>query len=156
MRQLWPIEGRNLLERATRHVSEERRARSPFKSSRFQWAARKRLHSSLRICATMRMRALYAHRQQTLVAALAHDPIPAMQVEPAPAGLLLLGRLPRKARDRQISHALAKAGIDARALSEFAIERKLPPALILGYTGVGDRAIRDGVRTMRRVLSSVT
>jgi GntR family transcriptional regulator / MocR family aminotransferase len=99
-----------------------------------------------------RMRTLYARRQQTLIAALERDPIPAIGIEPAPAGLHLLGRLPRKVNDREISGELAKAGIDARPLSEFAIKRKLPPALILGYAGVNERAIRDGVRTLRRVL----
>ena len=99
-----------------------------------------------------RMRALYARRQQTFIAALERDPIPAIRIEAAPAGLHLLGRLPRQTNDRQVSRELAKAGIDARPLSEFAIIRRLPPALILGYTGINERAIRDGVRRLRRAL----
>jgi GntR family transcriptional regulator/MocR family aminotransferase len=98
-----------------------------------------------------RMRALYAHRQQALIAALERDPIAEIRIDAAPAGLHLLGRLSREADDRQISLELAKAGIDARPLSEFAIRRKLPPALILGYTGINERAIREAVRRMRRV-----
>jgi GntR family transcriptional regulator / MocR family aminotransferase len=98
------------------------------------------------------MRALYARRQQSLITALEREPIPEIRIDAAPAGLHLLGRLPREADDRQISLELAKARIDARPLSEFAIRRKLPPTLILGYAGINERAIRDGVRRMRRVL----
>ena len=98
------------------------------------------------------MRTLYARRQHALIAALERDPIPAIRIEAAPAGLHLLGHLPRKVNDRQISRELAKAGIDARPLSEFTINRKLPPALIIGYTGINERAIGDGVRRLRRAL----
>ena len=75
-----------------------------------------------------------------------------MDVRPANAGLHLLGRLPGSISDRRISQKLASAGIEAPALSSLAIERKLPPALILGYTSATEGAIKQGVVKLRDVL----
>ena len=100
-----------------------------------------------------RMRALYARRQQALLAAAGREATAAIRIEAAPAGLHLLGHLPPHADDGEVSRKLAQSGIDAMPLSAFAIKRKLPPALILGYTAIHERAIRDGVRRLRQGLA---
>jgi GntR family transcriptional regulator/MocR family aminotransferase len=99
-----------------------------------------------------RMRSLYARRQEVLVTEAQRHLSGLMDVQPANAGLHLLGRLPGSISDRRISQKLASAGIEAPALSSLAIKRKLPPALILGYTSATEGAIKQGVVKLRDVL----
>jgi GntR family transcriptional regulator/MocR family aminotransferase len=99
-----------------------------------------------------RIRALYARRQQALIVEAQREATSPIRIEAAPAGLHLLGHLPPRTNDSEVSRKLAEAGIDAAPLSAFAIERNLPPALILGYAGITERAIRDGVRRMQKRL----
>ncbi|OQW54369.1 MAG: GntR family transcriptional regulator [Proteobacteria bacterium SG_bin9] len=102
-----------------------------------------------------RMRSLYARRQAALVAASQRQLAGLIDVQPAEAGLHLLGHLPRGVSDRRLSQKLADAGIDAPALSSFAIKRKLPPALILGYSGAGERTLKQGVVKLREAVAGL-
>lgn len=99
-----------------------------------------------------RMRALYAHRQGALVAAAQRELQGVLNVMPSPAGMHLLGWLPPGSDDLAESRRAAAANIDATPLSAYAIERRPPPALILGYTGFSERAIRSGVKRLAAVL----
>ena len=100
-----------------------------------------------------RMRALYAERQDALLAA-AHRELPGLlDVQPSEAGMSLVGWLPPGMNDREVSQRLAAAGIAAPAVSSYALEASTPPALLLGYACLNTRQIRDGVRKLASVLA---
>jgi GntR family transcriptional regulator/MocR family aminotransferase len=98
------------------------------------------------------MRALYAGRQAALVNAAQDRLQGLLHVEPSAAGMHLLGWLPPGCDDALVSRRLARANIDASPLSAHAIALQPPPALILGYTGLNERAIRNGVKRMAEAL----
>jgi GntR family transcriptional regulator/MocR family aminotransferase len=99
-----------------------------------------------------RMRTLYAQRQDALLRAL-HKELPdGIGVQAAGAGMHLLAQLPNGSSDAALSRHAASLGVDTAALSAFTIKRKLPPALILGYTGLSERAIKTGVGRLARAL----
>jgi GntR family transcriptional regulator/MocR family aminotransferase len=95
-----------------------------------------------------RMRALYAERQETLVAAAARDLAGVLDVAPAESGMHLLGRLPKGADDREASAKAAAAGVSAPALSQYTIRARPFPALLLGYAGYPNRKIREAARKL--------
>ena len=101
-----------------------------------------------------RMRALYAERQQALVAAAHKELAGLLEVAPAEAGMHLTAWLPRKVSDRAISEKAAAAGIVAPPVSASAVQVRLQPGLLLGYSAFNPRQIREGVRKLATVLST--
>jgi GntR family transcriptional regulator / MocR family aminotransferase len=99
-----------------------------------------------------RMRTLYAERQETLVRALRKDLADVVAVQPAGAGIHLVAQLRTQHDDVAVARRAALAGIDTLALSSFSVKHKLPPALILGYAGLNERAIKNGVARLAQVL----
>jgi GntR family transcriptional regulator/MocR family aminotransferase len=99
-----------------------------------------------------RMRALYAQRQTLLVEAARRELAGLLRVCPATAGMHVLGWLPRGRDDVQASQQAAAQGIYASPLSVYSLDARFPPALILGYTAVGEHAIQEGVRRLARAL----
>jgi Transcriptional regulators containing a DNA-binding HTH domain and an aminotransferase domain (MocR family) and their eukaryotic orthologs len=103
-----------------------------------------------------RMRALYADRQQRLVALAGAELSGLLSVAASPSGLHLLGWLPRGVSDRVVSDALAARGVEAPPLSRFfASGTSDRGALLLGYGALDEAAMRDGVRTIREVVGSL-
>ena len=99
------------------------------------------------------MRELYHERQQVLVAAAGAELGGMLDVRPADSGMTLLARLPDGARDYEVHRAAAQGGVDVLPLSRFS-PRVLPPGLLLGYAGVRDWEIREGVSRLRQVLEA--
>jgi GntR family transcriptional regulator/MocR family aminotransferase len=99
-----------------------------------------------------RMRALYAQRQGLLVEAARRELAGLLHISPAAAGMHLLGWLPAGQDDTLASQRAAEQGIHADPLSAYSIDARPDPALILGYTAVGERAIEAGVRRLARAL----
>lgn len=100
-----------------------------------------------------RMRSLYAERQQVLVEAARRDLKGLLEVEPAEAGMHLVGWLPEGVSDVGASESAARRGVDVSPLSAYSV-RPLPRGgLVLGYTSANARQIRDGVRRLARALS---
>lgn len=99
-----------------------------------------------------RMRALYAQRQTLLVEAARDELAGLLRVLPAAAGMHLLGWLPPDRNDTQASQQAAAQGVYADPLSAYNIKARTEPALILGYTAVGEQAIRAGVRRLALAL----
>jgi GntR family transcriptional regulator/MocR family aminotransferase len=95
-----------------------------------------------------RMRALYAERQGALVSAARRELAGVLDVGPAEAGMHLVGWLPKKAVDREVSRKAADAGVSAPAVSLYAMGPHAPPGLLLGYAAVNGRQIRDGIRKL--------
>jgi GntR family transcriptional regulator/MocR family aminotransferase len=99
-----------------------------------------------------RTRALYAARQAALVEAANRDLCGWLEVRPAEAGMHLVGWLPQGQDDRAASLRAAEDGVEAPPLSAYAA---LPPrrgGLLLGYTGLDEPQIREGVRRLAAAL----
>jgi GntR family transcriptional regulator/MocR family aminotransferase len=95
-----------------------------------------------------RMRALYAERQATLVRAARYGLAGLLDVQPAEAGMHLLGWLPGGVDDRGASQWAAAHGVDAFPLSTYCLEATHRDALLLGYTATDEQEIKDGVSSL--------
>ncbi|MGH9945423.1 MAG: PLP-dependent aminotransferase family protein [Pyrinomonadaceae bacterium] len=101
-----------------------------------------------------RMRALYAARQETLVAAARRWLGGLLEISPDGAGIHLVGWLPEGHDDAAASRAAAARGIDAQPLSAFTIKSRHSPrgGLVLGYAAYRPRQLREGVRALAAAL----
>ena len=103
------------------------------------------------------MRAIYQARRELFVKLLKRDCAGLVDVEAPDAGMNLIAWLPAHgpaANDKRMCQALAQAGIDALPLSDCVMERKLRPGLLLGFSGIREPDIREGVQKLRRVLEA--
>jgi GntR family transcriptional regulator/MocR family aminotransferase len=98
-----------------------------------------------------RTRVLYAERQEALVAAT-RELAGLLDVRPAEAGMHLVGWLPRGADDRAVAQRAAAHGVDAPALSAYALLRQQRGGLLLGYAAFDVGQIREGVRRLAAAL----
>jgi GntR family transcriptional regulator/MocR family aminotransferase len=99
-----------------------------------------------------RMRALYAERQDALVAAARRELAGALDVAPAEAGMHLVGWLPARAVDSDVSRRAAAAGVSAPPVSLYALGPHPRPGLLLGYAAVNGRQIREGIRKLAAIM----
>jgi GntR family transcriptional regulator / MocR family aminotransferase len=99
-----------------------------------------------------RMRALYAERQAILVAAATRELDGLLEVPAAEAGMHLVGWLPTGGDDVLASRQLAAHGVEAPPLSLYGLTGLPRGGLLLGYTAVGEKEIREGVRRMAKAL----
>jgi GntR family transcriptional regulator / MocR family aminotransferase len=104
-----------------------------------------------------RMRELYAHRRGNLLNALEQDCAGMFTVNDTQTGLHLTALLNDAIDDRAVSAAAAERGIEAQALSDYAMLPQPRGGLVLGYgvvseklTRVGTRVLRDAVLQVRR------
>lgn len=100
----------------------------------------------------IKMRALYQERQAILIGAASRELDGLLEVNPAEAGMHLIGWLPDKANDQFISRQAASVGVDVRPLSFYCIEAKHRPGLLFGYTGVQADEIYEGVKKLAKLL----
>jgi GntR family transcriptional regulator / MocR family aminotransferase len=101
-----------------------------------------------------RMRKLYQERQAVLLESAKSELDGLLEVDPARAGMHLIGWLPKDANDQVVSRRAAEAGIDVRPLSFYCIEAKRRPGLLLGYTGISEAEIRLGARKLAGILGT--
>ena len=102
-----------------------------------------------------RMRAIYQERQEVLVESAARELAGRIAVAPADAGMTLIGWLQPADDDVGICGAAARAGVDVLPLSPFATSRRIDPGLLLGYSGVREDEIREGVIRLAAVFEGV-
>jgi len=101
-----------------------------------------------------RMRAIY-HERQVLLVNLARERLGGLlDVRPADAGMTVVGWLGAGLDDVTTARAAERAGLHVLPISPLAV-RPLPPALLLGYAGVRDDEIREGVNRLAIVLEQV-
>ena len=80
-----------------------------------------------------------------------------LTVRADPAGLHLLARLAPGFDDVAVQRAAMARGVRSWALSKFYLrDGPASGALVLGYGGFGERAIREGVETLGAVLSELS
>jgi GntR family transcriptional regulator/MocR family aminotransferase len=103
-----------------------------------------------------RMRVLYEHRQQVLVAEAERQLCGLLDVPPATAGMHLLGWLPEGVDERAVTRVATRRRVSVVPLSSTYASRQPPrPGLILGYAGYSDGSIRQGVTRLRGALREV-
>lgn len=102
-----------------------------------------------------RMRALYDERQTALLKAASRGLRGLLDVHPAEGGMHVVGWLPPGVDDRLASQAAAKRGVTAPPLSFYWVDTASRGGLLLGYTGIGVRDIRTGVRQLTAALREV-
>jgi GntR family transcriptional regulator/MocR family aminotransferase len=98
-----------------------------------------------------RMRALYAERQQFLIAAIRRRLGGLLEAHPTEGGMYLIAWLPADWSDAAAARALGEAGVVAVPLSSLVIETKRPPGLMLGYTGHSEAAMTRAIDRMAEV-----
>jgi GntR family transcriptional regulator/MocR family aminotransferase len=101
------------------------------------------------------MRAIYQARRELFVTLLKRECAGLLDVHAPDAGMNLIAWLPPHgptSDDKRMCAALAGAGVDALPLSACVMKRKLRPGLLLGFSGIREPDIRDGVQKLRRVL----
>jgi GntR family transcriptional regulator/MocR family aminotransferase len=99
-----------------------------------------------------RMRALYAERQEKLLAG-ADAILPAYcRLEAAESGMHLMCWLPDGMDDRAISEAAREKGVTAPALSTMTLDHVYPPCLALGFASTDGFVMRDGLKRLASVL----
>lgn len=101
-----------------------------------------------------RMRTIYAERRQLLVGLLQRQLAGLVEIDAPDAGMNLIAWLPPGVDDAAVSRELADAGVDSLPVSACALERRLRPGLILGYSGVREADLRRGIAPLRRVVSA--
>ncbi|MDE2280381.1 MAG: PLP-dependent aminotransferase family protein, partial [Xanthomonadaceae bacterium] len=99
-----------------------------------------------------RMRVLYAARRAATQAAIQRYLPDVLQVVGAAAGMQLTALLPPEIDDVALSQRAAQVGVSVRPLSPCYRGEARRGGLILGYGGVDERAIEEGVRRLRRCM----
>lgn len=99
-----------------------------------------------------KMRIEYLERQKVMIRAIEKELSGKLHVEEQPAGMHLIGWLPKKSSDQEISNALARKGIIANPLSEYTLKFRRDPGLLLGYTAFNKFKIRHYVQKMGMVI----
>ncbi|GHO78196.1 GntR family transcriptional regulator [Ktedonobacter sp. SOSP1-85] len=102
-----------------------------------------------------RMRTLYAHRQQILIEAIRQELPGVIELAEHEAGMYLIGWLPQGLDDRLVSQLAARQGVDVRALSACNKQELKRPGLLLGYAGVNEQEIREGIKHLSRVVEAI-
>ena len=100
-----------------------------------------------------RMRHLYADRQEVFLRASHRELTGRVEVRPSEAGMHLIAWLGPGVDDRAVSRRARERGIVITPLSSLAITPQKRGALVLGYTAIEPRAIRDGIRHLAGVLA---
>lgn len=99
-----------------------------------------------------RMKGIYRERQDTLVEAARHHLAGLLDIQPATAGLHVMGWLPPGSDDQQAFHLAQARGVDSSPLSAYAIAPQPRNGLVLGYACANPQAIRAAVKQLARAL----
>jgi GntR family transcriptional regulator / MocR family aminotransferase len=78
-----------------------------------------------------------------------------LELAPESAGLEIVGWLPPEIDDRVAAAAAARQGVEVRALSQYAVKRPAPSALVLGFAAVPSRKIDTGLGQLAAALRKV-
>jgi GntR family transcriptional regulator/MocR family aminotransferase len=96
-----------------------------------------------------RMRMLYMERRRALVNEIRSQMGDTLQVIGSEAGMHLVTLLPDGIDDVEVSKKAAQRGISATPLSTCYAKEPFRSGLILGYAGINEREIHDGVQKLK-------
>jgi GntR family transcriptional regulator/MocR family aminotransferase len=102
-----------------------------------------------------RMQRLYRHRRDLLHAELRRHLGNLLEVRMPYTGMTIVGWLPPNTDDRRAAALATAAGIWARPISRYSLEPLPRGGLILGFAGIDDTGIRDGVRRLAAALTDL-
>lgn len=102
-----------------------------------------------------RMRTLYASRREALLAAAQSAVAVGLELRPAETGMHVLAQLPLGVDDRTVSARALARGIEAPALSSYALRRPRRGGLVLGYAGYDTPELTRAMNILARVVSEV-
>lgn len=100
----------------------------------------------------LRMRKIYAERRQTLIDVVGKRMKDLIRLEPCDCGLQLVGWLASGWSDVDVSRAAIAAGLEISPLSKYAVSRRLPPAILLGFGGFTPQEIKQSATSLEAVL----
>jgi GntR family transcriptional regulator/MocR family aminotransferase len=103
-----------------------------------------------------RMRAIYQSRRDSLVTAIGKHLGHLLTIVNAEAGMHLTARLPAGFDDVEVVRRARSRGISAIALSTCYVANSRDPGLILGFGGVPEADIMQGVQTLAGVLAELS
>ncbi|HEX8396590.1 MAG TPA: PLP-dependent aminotransferase family protein [Pyrinomonadaceae bacterium] len=101
-----------------------------------------------------RMRRLYEERQEILVSEIEKHLAGKLDVKNSTSGMHVIGWLPDGVDDKHIAKQAALSGIKTAALSAHSLTKWQRGGLILGYTAVNEKQIKNGVRQLAKVLEN--
>jgi GntR family transcriptional regulator/MocR family aminotransferase len=99
-----------------------------------------------------RMRILYRDRQQILIDAATQHLGDRVRILPPDAGMTLIAWLRQIDDDAAIAQAICEAGVDVTPVSTLSAQHRIPPGLLLGYSGVRPSEIREGITVLAEAL----
>ncbi|HJU89167.1 MAG TPA: PLP-dependent aminotransferase family protein [Gemmatimonadaceae bacterium] len=91
-----------------------------------------------------RMRSIYQERRHILLDALREQLSDEVVPDETDGGMTLIAWL-RRRDDVDVARAAREAGIDVLPLTPFALEHRVRPGMLMGYSGVRDADLREGV-----------
>jgi GntR family transcriptional regulator / MocR family aminotransferase len=100
-----------------------------------------------------KMRNLYAERLATLMEAARQHMDGLLEISNVRAGLYTIGYLKNGMSSRHAEHLAAAQGIEVLAVDRCALKRPDPNALLLGFGGFDEHAIRQGLIRLAKALS---
>lgn len=106
------------------------------------------LHAHLR-----RTRRLYAARQQALLGELERQLSGRVRASAVDTGLHVIGWLGSDIDDQAAARALAERGVYTYALGDYRVQRRLPPALLIGFAGTSEPHMGRAVSRMADALA---
>jgi GntR family transcriptional regulator/MocR family aminotransferase len=102
-----------------------------------------------------RMRALYAQRQEALLAAAHRHLGGLLEVQATDAGMDVVAWLPPGVDDRVVEQAALAVGVEARPLSPFSQAPLERGALLLNFAGYEPRSLATAMKVLAVVVASV-
>jgi len=99
------------------------------------------------------MRNLYAERLATLMEGAKQHLGGLLEISNVRAGLYTIGYLKNGMTSRQAEKLAAAQGIEVLAVDRFTLKRPDPKALLLGFGGFDELAIRQGLIRLAKALS---
>ena len=103
-----------------------------------------------------RMRELYAERQALLLHEAAKDLAGMLTLSPEETGMQVVGWLPEGSNDQRASQMASTYQVIAPPLSLCYIQSPNQGGFLLGYAGVGEADIRDGVHRLAQALRTIS
>jgi len=101
-----------------------------------------------------RMRRLYAERRSVLVDTIRQTIPENLRLQPSDTGLQMLGWLPEGWEDGEIARRAATVGLEITPLSRLTVDRRLPPALLLGFGNFSRAEMRAGAQKLATVIET--
>ena len=99
-----------------------------------------------------KMRVLYKTRQKILIDEITKELGGLLRVEESPAGMHVIGWLPKKTSDKKIAEECKRNNVIVFPLSNSSIKFFRAPALMLGYTAFKEQSIKEGVKKLKKIL----